>query len=397
MIVICEECGKKYRIDPERIKGKEGRFRCKACGHIVRVVKPEPEAPEITIEIGSPSVGAAPESRESPGGSPASDDGSAEEKEGPEKGPAPAEESGASVVTAKTRKGPGLRLKMFLLFFLIPMVLIAAAGLLYLRQMQNLSTLITRESTAMVKRFAERAIAEKAHSVAAQVQLSLKNRKGLKKTQLNDDPAFRAVAVQKVGKTGYTALYERPGKDGVWRTWVHVNPKIIGIDMSKLKKPLGENFPGFWRVYTGVRGGSEAKGYYTWRDKDGAFRDKFMVCTPVPGTRFVVAATTYLDEFTKDVSALRERARSVTERTKQIVLLILGCTLVLVGAVVSLYGHALTRKIRTLTDVAERISVGELEAEIPVRSGDEIGALAEAIERMQESIRLSIERLRRRR
>jgi HAMP domain-containing protein len=38
-----------------------------------------------------------------------------------------------------------------------------------------------------------------------------------------------------------------------------------------------------------------------------------------------------------------------------------------------------------------------MDAEIPVTSRDEIGDLAEAIERMQESIRLSIERLRRRR
>jgi HAMP domain-containing protein len=47
--------------------------------------------------------------------------------------------------------------------------------------------------------------------------------------------------------------------------------------------------------------------------------------------------------------------------------------------------------------VAERISVGEMDAEIKIKSRDEIGDLAEAISRMQESIRLSIERLRRRR
>ena len=55
---------------------------------------------------------------------------------------------------------------------------------------------------------------------------------------------FKTLAVQKVGQTGYTALYELPGSDGIWRTWAHVNDKIIGIDMSKLKKPLGRSFPG---------------------------------------------------------------------------------------------------------------------------------------------------------
>jgi len=53
--------------------------------------------------------------------------------------------------------------------------------------------------------------------------------------------------------------------------------------------------------------------------------------------------------------------------------------------------------IKSLTDVADRISVGELGMEVKTTSRDEIGDLAEAIARMQDSIRLSIERLRRRR
>jgi HAMP domain-containing protein len=44
---------------------------------------------------------------------------------------------------------------------------------------------------------------------------------------------------------------------------------------------------------------------------------------------------------------------------------------------------------------ANRISVGELSVEITKPSQDEIGELADAITRMQDSIRLSIERLRR--
>ena len=57
----------------------------------------------------------------------------------------------------------------------------------------------------------------------------------------------------------------------------------------------------------------------------------------------------------------------------------------------------MTGKIKSLTDVADRISVGELGMEVKTTSRDEIGELADAIARMQDSIRLSIERLRRRR
>ena len=60
-------------------------------------------------------------------------------------------------------------------------------------------------------------------------------------------------------------------------------------------------------------------------------------------------------------------------------------------------GRTLSRPIIQLTDAADRISVGELDVEIETTRKDEIGDLAEAISRMQDSIRLSIERLRKRR
>jgi HAMP domain-containing protein len=176
-----------------------------------------------------------------------------------------------------------------------------------------------------------------------------------------------------------------------------VNPKIIAIDMSTLQKPLGVNFPGFWKIFSGVKDGKKSQGYYTWQDKDGSFRDKFMVCTPIAGTRFVIAATTYLDEFTGPMKRMQSRAEALTHRARVITWAILGATLLLIGIIVSIYAHRLTGKLKSLTDIADRISVGELGIEVETRSRDEIGELAEAIARMQESIRLSIERLRRRR
>jgi HAMP domain-containing protein len=122
-----------------------------------------------------------------------------------------------------------------------------------------------------------------------------------------------------------------------------------------------------------------------------------MVCAPVQGTPYYVAATTYLDEFTKPVKEMEAKAIAISTNTRNIVLGILGGTLLLIGIIVALYGTRLTSRIKKLTSVAEQISVGEMDAEIPVTSQDEIGDLAEAIRRMQESIRLSIERLRRRR
>ncbi|MBW2066093.1 MAG: zinc-ribbon domain-containing protein [Deltaproteobacteria bacterium] len=387
MIVICEECGKKYQIDISKIKGDTAKSRCKACGQVITIRKPRMSE---TKTLETPAMPSSP----NPG------NGIPSEAQAPSPGKEAREvsEKGARRVRRSLRKGRiGLRGKMFVLFVCVPIILMAGAGLFYMKQIYALSDFITNEGTRAATQLAETVIAENARSVAKQTSLYLESHRDLKKENFNNNAEFKKIAVQKVGRTGYTALYELPGSDGVWRTWAHVNPKIIEIDMSKLAKPLGKAFPGFWRVYTGVRNGKESRGYYTWQDKDGRFRDKFMVCTPVEGTRFVIASTTYLDEFTMPMNILEQKAKDLTLRTRNMNMQILAGTLVLIGLIVSLYGQRLISRIKHLTEVTERISIGELSAEIEVKSKDELGMLAEAISRMQDSIRLSIERLKRRR
>ena len=76
--------------------------------------------------------------------------------------------------------------------------------------------------------------------------------------------------------------------------------------------------------------------------------------------------------------------------------ILLGLTALGVIIIAWFLGRAIGNPIRKLTEVAERISVGDMGAEIKIKSRDEIGNLAEAILRMQDSLRLAIERLRRR-
>jgi predicted Zn finger-like uncharacterized protein len=384
MIVICEECGKKYRIDPSKIKGQAASFKCRVCTHVIMVTKPKIESPPPAPTVVPPPADAQPD-------------------ESAPSAPAPESQIQRPAVDPVLARPPrkrgmfGLRSKMLVLFLFIPILLMIGASLLYLWQLEQMSALLTEESTAIVNRMAEEKIAAQSSAVAHQVRLYLLANPEMDKHDFMKDVGFKTLAVQKVEKIGYTALYELPDEGGIWRTWAHVQPKIIGIDMSTLKKPLGRNFSGFWKVYTGVKSGKDSKGYYTWQEKDGTFREKFMVCTPVAGTRFVIAATTYLDEFHGPLRKMEKRARQETQKTRQYILIILGATLLLIGIIVFTYGQRLTGKLKSLTEVTERISVGDLAAEVETKSRDEIGELAEAIARMQDSIRLSIERLRRRR
>jgi HAMP domain-containing protein len=294
----------------------------------------------------------------------------------------------------------GLRSKMFILFFLIPISLIIAASLLYIWQLNTLSSGLAKGSTETIIKMTEGVVAERAREVASQCKVYLITHPELKRAFFNYDLKFKRIVVQKIGATGYTSLYEVPGPDGVWRTWAHLDPNMIGVDMTTLKESLGESFPGFWKICTGVKDGKElkeSKGYYKRRDAKGMVRDTYTMNVPVEGTPYVLAATAYPDEFSEPVKFMQEGAALFALRTRNIVIGILGGTLILIGFIVALYAYRLTAKIKYLTDITDRISVGDLDAEITgIKSRDEIGELANAIGRMQESIRLAIKRLRER-
>ena len=83
-------------------------------------------------------------------------------------------------------------------------------------------------------------------------------------------------------------------------------------------------------------------------------------------------------------------------QAQRLAYIMLFATVVVVSVVAYLLGRAIVVPIRNLTDVTERISKGELDATIEVHTKDEIAALGHAIERLQDSVRLSIERFSRR-
>ena len=78
-------------------------------------------------------------------------------------------------------------------------------------------------------------------------------------------------------------------------------------------------------------------------------------------------------------------------------LTLLAVTVLLVVAIAWFSARALVTPIMKLTDAAERMSLGELNVKIDVKSRDEIGLLAQAIGRMQTSLRMAMNRLKKKR
>ena len=153
----------------------------------------------------------------------------------------------------------------------------------------------------------EKIIHSRAREVARQIELLIDSRPGTTIEQLQQCPAVNHIAVQRVGLTGYTCLYE--AGTGIMR--MHPNPDLIDFNM----RTLAEKLPSWWATFEPSLSGNEVSGYYDWLEEDGRITQKYMTMTPigarVDGRTLMVAATTYMDEFLSAVVFTRERGRDI--------------------------------------------------------------------------------------
>lgn len=359
IVVSCQECGKKYGTTADKFKKKEVTFPCKNCGAKIVAVRPDPvkkEEPQKPVTV------------------------------------MPSEES------KKAKFGMGLTAK-FLLFTILPLVLISIAVVFIAdNRMRNLQKQTISSSTDVVKDVSENLILQISETVARQTRQYLYSHPDLRKEKFNRDIYFKKVVLQKIGVTGSTSLYEAAGENGSWRTWADVDPMLVGQDMRIMKSALGEHFDNYWKIITGAQGGKVSRGVYKWPDKEGNLREKFVVCTPIDGTPFVITASIFVDEIITPLIAIEEQGNQVAKEIRITLVAILGGGLLLIFLILLFYGRSITSKIKRLADWADAISLGHLDSTpVNLNTSDEIGELTEAVTRMQESIRLSLRRLQKKR
>jgi HAMP domain-containing protein len=259
--------------------------------------------------------------------------------------------------------------------------------------LRELSTVSVKEAKSSLNRLGEKVIKEKAIDVAAQIEIFFKSHPKMKREDFFKDPWLKGIAVQKVGETGYTAVHDDKGINHF-----HVNPQIVETDLHNLSGKL----PAFWKILEASLKGP-ASGYYDWKDADGKIRSKYMYLAPVQGTDLIVAATTYIDEFSKPAKAIEGRMKIIEkgyldayEMKVEIFYFVLLVALVFMLMVAYFYSRSVIRPIRYLSEVADRISMGDLDTPIQIKAKGEVGLLAESIERMQTSVKAAIERLQKR-
>ncbi len=259
--------------------------------------------------------------------------------------------------------------------------------------LKEVSTVSVREAKSSLNKLGEKIIKQKAIDVAAQMEIFIKSHPKMKREDLFKDPWLKSIAIQKVGETGYTAVHDDKGIN-----YFHVNPQIVGTDLHDLSGKL----PAFWKILEASLKGP-AWGYYDWKDADGKIRPKYMYLAPVQGTDLIVAATTYIDEFSKPAKGIEGRMKFVErgyfdayEMRIQLFYFVILVALVFLLMVVYFYSRSVIHPIRYLSEVADRISMGDLDTPIQIKAKGEVGLLAESVERMQTSVKAALERLQKR-
>lgn len=370
MIATCEKCRKKYEIDPEKFEGEVSRFRCTSCGNVITVSKSKAKT------LSPPPV--RPKAEKAPG-------------------------PGLETFGLKGRRF-GLRGKIFLIFFIIPILMLVVAVPFTVGYINKAINSIVDEDVRSAVERAKNEINQMASSIANQVEMYLLSHPELKREDLQNDPGLRKVIFQRVSFSGEASLYLRfnPETEDPLGTFViNRNKDLEGQPFSSLmvKGTLGKDkYDEFGKVVQVGEHGEyrEASDFYLSRNESGILKERILACSPVSQTPYGIVATADTDDFMLSVKLLEDRVKGMILGTRNIVIGVFGGTLLLIGIIMLLYVQRVTRKIKSLTEVAYRISVGELGAEVGIKSKDEIGDLADAISRMQDSIRLSIERLRRR-
>lgn len=118
-------------------------------------------------------------------------------------------------------------------------------------------------------------------------------------------------------------------------------------------------------------------------------RPKYMYVAPVKETDLIVAATSYIDEFSRPAKGMEERMKIFERRYLesyeikiQVFYLVILLDLIVLLGVIFYYSRSVVRPIRYLSEGADKISMGELDTPIEIKAKGEVGVLAESIERM---------------
>ncbi|MDP8218034.1 MAG: SpoIIE family protein phosphatase [Candidatus Theseobacter exili] len=240
-------------------------------------------------------------------------------------------------------------------------------------------------ATSEMKKIGATVISDISHHVAENMDDYLKLHPGIRTIeQIKSDKYLSSLAIQRVGITGYTDVYDTNGL-----SIFHPNPKVVGKNYSGWK----DLYPSMWDLVEKSLKSVEVSGYYSFIDLKGNPREKYMCIVPVRNTPLLVCATTYIDEF---FSPMESISHQIHKMTKQSIIRFLAGMLFVVGLSIPVaiwISSQFTRPILKLIETSDKIGKGNLDVNIDFHAPEEIQRLAESMREMGRNLQRYIQRL----
>jgi methyl-accepting chemotaxis protein len=437
MLITCEKCGLKYKVNFDKIKGETAQLRCKGCSEVITINKKE-----LSEEKPAPETSGSLES-------------TAETT--PEDTAAAKEKATAAVGQIKKRPGIGLTAKVIVMMLIVSLI----PGLAYFgisfyqtskhitEEASNSTIQIANILTDEINEWADKNIRElnTLAKLPSMVSMDKAQQEAVLKVVQKEYPWMYLVFTMdskgmNIARSDDTALTDyssrqyvhdiQSGKDLAWENLIgktshkpalvvavpikNNNGQVVGIVASAMTLDAITRIVGSWqRGQTGQVFIVDQNGKVIAHPNEKFIQEQ----KDLSKNPLVLAAdtkATALTEFKDDngkerigfsaktqlnwvlaVQQEKQEAFAALDKAQTTAMTLFGMTVICIIIIAYFAGKAIVTPIRQLTDAANRISVGELSFEIGQEFRDEIGELADAITRMQDSIRMSIERLKRQR
>jgi methyl-accepting chemotaxis protein len=460
--IICNECGKKYRVDDTKMKGSQAKVKCKNCQNIMVISKPRPRAeanPVTPSSVPEYQPSPAEDERELP--PPQSEFGPPRVIDRPS---APPKEKTTKPEADESSFLSGQKIRFGLFAKIIIVMLIVS-----LLPFAVFWGITLRETSERVRIETASLMAQTAKGLGTEVDGWINNNVSILRAaallpdiysmdRTRQEDVLKAIQeeypwmylVFTVGPDGMNVARNdgRPlkdysdrqyykdimaGKKLSWQTLIGKTSKkpalVLAVPIKSGDKLAGviaaamtvdeisKNIATWQQGKTGFAFLVDEKGYVVSHpDRQYVTKRKNLNSHPLIASFRKKGWRTTTTEFNAPngeiafghvrsnnygwALVLQQQNKEVFEsfkRVQEFALILLAGTLLLVLIISWFSARAIVKPIMKLTDAAERMSLGELNVKIDIKSKDEIGLLAQAIGRMQTSLRLAMNRLRKKR
>ncbi|MGD0229921.1 MAG: ATP-binding protein [Syntrophorhabdales bacterium] len=251
------------------------------------------------------------------------------------------------------------------------------------------------QSEIILREMGEASVYSKVSDIAQELDMVIQSVPWMTVADLQRDQKFREVAIQTIGKTGYTFIFE--SDTAIVR--FHRDLRLENRNLPRVFRHLPD-LQGILR--TSLKGPSPAYGYYQLKAGDGNIMKRFIHIIPLhnataDGVRLSVAATVNVDDFLKPIKEaeaghnetkrfLMQASKAAIGSFKQTGLFSMGIGILTVSLIAFVVGIYLSRSVKRLREATSRVIRGDLSTPVKRRGSGEVAAFIDDFNTMVDRL-----------